>query len=96
MTEVSILQQYLSKAYELYGKATKLITVDRAAQRIKKELSELISALEEYIAQGFEYDEAEVGTKLKYYEKQLKMIEEKKDSLLLRSFREMSKRGHRT
>jgi hypothetical protein len=36
-----------------------------------------------------EHDEAEVGNKLRMYEKQLALIEEKRDSLLLMSFRQM-------
>ncbi|BAB66403.1 hypothetical protein STK_13440 [Sulfurisphaera tokodaii str. 7] len=93
MTETtSILQQYLEKAYALYGKAVRLVAVDRAARRIMKEVNELISALEEYINYNIEYDAVEVSNKLTYYEKQLKMIEEKKDSMLLRSFREMTRK----
>lgn len=92
MTETTVLQQHLEKAYALAYKAQKLITADRAAQRIKRELEELISSLEEFQLYGLDYDEAEVGTKLKYYEKQLALIEEKKDSLLLRSFRQMISR----
>ncbi|MEM3681654.1 MAG: hypothetical protein QXZ65_08735, partial [Metallosphaera sp.] len=84
--------QYLEKAYALAYKAQKLISTDRAAYRIKKELNELINTLEEYVAHGFEYDRVEVGNKLRYYEKQLQLIEEKKDSLLLRSFREMTRK----
>jgi len=49
----------------------------------------LISAMEEFQLYGLDYDEAEVGTKLRYYEKQLQLIEEKRDSMLLRSFRQM-------
>ncbi|WP_173569939.1 hypothetical protein [Sulfuracidifex tepidarius] len=92
MTEqtTSTLQQYLEKAYALAYKAQRLISVDRAAYRIFKEIKELIGSLEEYIINNIEYDSVEVGNKLKYYEKQLALIEEKKDSLLLRFFRQMS------
>ncbi|WP_248547198.1 hypothetical protein [Metallosphaera sedula] len=90
MTEV--LQDHLRKAYELLGRASKLVSVDRAARRILSELNELINSLEEFRYQGLEYDEAEVGTKLKMYEKQLRMIEEKRDSTLLMSYREMARR----
>nr|WP_011225172.1 hypothetical protein [Sulfolobus islandicus]CAG38210.1 putative RepA protein [Sulfolobus islandicus] len=93
MTETTVLQQQLEKAYALAYKAQKLVAVDRAAQRIKRELEELISSLEEFQLYGLDYDEAEVGTKLKYYEKQLALIEEKKDSLLLRSFRQISRKS---
>lgn len=65
MTEQTTI---LSKAQELYGKAAKLVTVNRAARRILRELNELINTLEEYIHYNIEYDKAEVGTKLKYYE----------------------------
>nr|WP_011114802.1 hypothetical protein [Sulfolobus islandicus]AAK06924.1 ORF165 [Sulfolobus islandicus] len=92
MTETTVLQQHLEKAYALAYKAQKLITADRAAQRIKRELEELISSLEEFQLYGLDYDEAEVGTKLKMYEKQLQLIEEKRDSTLLRSFREMTRK----
>ena len=88
MTEATTLQQHLEKAYMLFGKAQKL-TVDRAARRILHEINELISAMEEFQLYGLDYDEAEVGTKLRYYEKQLQLIEEKRDSMLLRSFRQM-------
>nr|WP_011225131.1 hypothetical protein [Sulfolobus islandicus]CAG38166.1 putative RepA protein [Sulfolobus islandicus] len=91
MTETT-LQQYLEKAYALAYKAMKLITADRAAQRIKRELEELISSLEEFQLYGLDYDQEEVGTKLKMYEKQLQLIEEKRDSTLLRSFRQMTRK----
>ncbi|BDB97429.1 hypothetical protein [Saccharolobus caldissimus] len=83
MTETIVLQQYLEKAYALAYKAQKLITVDRAAYRIYRELKEVIESLEFYLNNKMEYDEAEVGTKLKYFEKQLALIEEKRDSTLL-------------
>ena len=90
MTETtSTLQQHLEKAYALAYKAQKLIAADRAARRILHEINELISAMEEFQLYGLDYDEAEVGTKLRYYEKQLQLIEEKRDSMLLRSFRQM-------
>ncbi|AKA73864.1 hypothetical protein SULI_08030 [Saccharolobus solfataricus] len=89
MTEATTLQQHLEKAYMLFGKAQKLIAADRAARRILHEINELISAMEEFQLYGLDYDEAEVGTKLRYYEKQLQLIEEKRDSMLLRSFRQM-------
>jgi len=90
MTEAtSTLQQHLEKAYALAYKAQKLIAADRAAIRIYRELKEVIESLEFYLNNKMEYDEAEVGTKLRYYEKQLQLIEEKRDSTLLRSFRQM-------
>jgi hypothetical protein len=79
MTEVA-LQQHLEKAYALAYKAQRLVSVDRAAMRIYKELKEVIEDLEFYLNNKIEYDEAEVGTRLSYYEKQLKMIEEKRES----------------
>jgi len=88
MTEATTLQQHLEKAYMLFGKAQKL-TADRAAIRIHRELKEVIDSLKFYLNNKREYDEAEVGTKLRYYEKQLQLIEEKRDSTLLRSFRQM-------
>nr|WP_011225211.1 hypothetical protein [Sulfolobus islandicus]CAG38253.1 putative RepA protein [Sulfolobus islandicus] len=92
MTETTVLQQQLEKAYALAYKAQKLVAVDRAAVRIYRELKEVIESLEFYLNNKMEYDGAEVGTKLKYYEKQLALIEEKKDSLLLRSFKEMTRK----
>jgi hypothetical protein len=90
MTETtSTLQQHLEKAYALAYKAQKLVSVDRAAYRIYREIKEVIESLEFYLYNNYEYDEAEVGTKLRYYEKQLQLIEEKRDSTLLRSFRQM-------
>jgi hypothetical protein len=90
MTETtSTLQQHLEKAYALAYKAQKLIAADRAAIRIHRELKEVIESLEFYLNNKMEYDEAEVGTKLRYYEKQLQLIEEKRDSTLLRSFRQI-------
>jgi len=92
MTEATTLQQHLEKAYALAYKAQKLIAADRAAMRIHRELKEVIESLEFYLNNKMEYDEAEVGTKLRYYEKQLQLIEEKRDDdLLLRSFRQMGK-----
>ncbi|BDB96994.1 hypothetical protein [Saccharolobus caldissimus] len=87
MTEQTTI---LSKAQELYGKAAKLVTVNRAARRILRELNELINTLEEYIHYNIEYDKAEVGTKLKYYEKQLQLVERKRE--LFKFFREVSKK----
>ena len=84
------LQQHLEKAYTLAYKAQKLIAVDRTAYRIYKEIKEVIENLEFYMSSGYEYDEAEVGNKLRMYEKQLKMIEEKNDDLR-RFFRQMGK-----
>jgi hypothetical protein len=90
MTETtSTLQQHLEKAYALAYKAQKLVSIDRAAYRIYREIKEVIESLEFYLYNNYEYDEAEVGTKLRYYEKQLQLIEEKRDSTLLRSFRQM-------
>jgi len=81
MTETtSTLQQHLEKAYMLFRKAQKL-TADRAAIRIHRELKEVIDSLKFYLNNKREYDEAEVGTKLRYYEKQLQLIEEKRDSI---------------
>jgi len=91
MTEATTLQQHLEKAYVLAYKAQKLIAADRAAIRIHRELKEVIESLEFYLNNKMEYDAAEVGNKLRMYEKQLKMIEEKNDDLLLRSFRQMGK-----
>jgi response regulator RpfG family c-di-GMP phosphodiesterase len=79
------LQQHLEKAYALAYKAQRLVRVDRTAMRIYKELKEVIENLEFYLHNKIEYDEAEVGTKLRYYEKQLQLIEEKRDS----SFRQV-------
>jgi len=94
MTETtSTLQQYLEKAYALAYKAQRLVSVDRAAYRIYREIKEVIESLEFYLSNNYEYDEVEVANKLRMYEKQLKMIEEKKDDLLLRSFRQMGKLG---
>jgi len=89
MTEATTLQQHLEKAYALAYKAQKLVSVDRAAYRIYREIKEVIESLEFYLYNNYEYDEAEVGTKLRYYEKQLQLIAEKRDSTLLRSFRQM-------
>jgi len=47
----------------------------------------LISAMEEFQLYGLDYDEAEVGTKLRYYEKQLQLIEEKRDSTQLKKLK---------
>ena len=92
MTETtSTLQQHLEKAYALAYKAQNLVSIDRAAYRIYKEIKEVIESLEFYLSNNYEYDAAEVGNKLRMYEKQLKMIEEKNDDLLLRSFRQMGK-----
>nr|WP_011229444.1 hypothetical protein [Sulfolobus sp. NOB8H2]CAA09132.1 hypothetical protein [Sulfolobus sp. NOB8H2] len=93
MTETTILQSQLEKAYTLAYKAQKLISIDKAAYRIYKEIKEVIESLEFYLNNKMEYDEAEVGNKLKMYEKQLKMIEEKRDSTLLRSFRQMTRKS---
>ncbi len=76
------LQQHLEKAYALAYKAQRLTRIDRTAMRIYKELKEIIENLEFYLHNKIEYDEAEVGTKLRYYEKQLQLIEEKRDSNL--------------
>ena len=84
------LQQHLEKAYALAYKAQKLIAVDRAAYRIYKEIKEVIEDLEFYVSNDYEYDVAEVGNKLRMYEKQLKMIEEKNDDLR-KFFREKGK-----
>lgn len=92
MTEVSVLQ-HLEKAYALAYKAQRLVGTDRSAYRIYKELREVIESLEFYMNNNIDYDGIEVSNKLRMYEKQLKLIEEKKDSLLLRSFRQMSKLG---
>nr|WP_039698592.1 hypothetical protein [Sulfolobus islandicus] len=92
MTETTTaLQQHLEKAYTLAYKAQKLVSIDRAAYRIYKEIKEVIESLEFYLSNNYEYDAAEVGNKLRMYEKQLQLIEEKRDSTLLRSFRQMSK-----
>jgi hypothetical protein len=92
MTETtSTLQQHLEKAYALAYKAQNLVSIDRAAYRIYKEIKEVIESLEFYLSNNYEYDAAEVGNKLRMYEKQLKMIEEKNDDLLLRPFRQMGK-----
>nr|WP_039698748.1 hypothetical protein [Sulfolobus islandicus] len=93
MTETTTaLQQHLEKAYTLAYKAQRLVSVDRAAIRIYRELKEVIESLEFYLSNNYEYDAAEVGNKLRMYEKQLALIEEKKDDLLLRSFRQMISR----
>jgi len=84
------LQQHLEKAYALAYKAQKLIAVDRAAYRIYKEIKEVIESLEFYMSSDYEYDAAEVGNKLRMYEKQLKIIEEKNNDLL-RFFRQKGK-----
>ena len=76
--ETTTLQQHLEKAHALAYKAQRLVSVDRAAIRIHRELKEVIESLEFYLNNKREYDEAEVGTKLRYYEKQLQLIEEKK------------------
>jgi hypothetical protein len=76
------LQQHLEKAYTLAYRAQRLTRVDRTAMRIYKELKEIIENLEFYLHNKIEYDEAEVGTKLRYYEKQLQLIEEKRDPSL--------------
>ena len=76
MTETtSTLQQYLEKAYALAYKAQKLIAADRAAYRIYREIKEVIESLEFYLSNNYEYDEVEVGNKLRMYEKQLKGIQ---------------------
>jgi len=84
------LQQHLEKAYALAYKAQKLIAADRTAYRIYNEIKEVIENLEFYLSSGYEYDEAEVGNKLRMYEKQLQLIEEKNDDLP-GFFRQMSK-----
>nr|WP_039698758.1 hypothetical protein [Sulfolobus islandicus] len=95
MTETTTaLQQHLEKAYTLAYKAQRLISIDKAAYRIYKEIKEVIESLEFYLSNNYEYDAAEVGNKLRMYEKQLALIEEKKDSLLLRSFRQMTKKSN--
>jgi len=94
MTEATTLQQHLEKAYALAYKAQRLVSVDRAAIRIYRELKEVIESLEFQLNNKMEYDEAEVGTKLRYYEKQLQLIEEKRDSTLLRSFRHMVSKSY--
>jgi len=86
MTEATTLQQHLEKAYMLFGKAQKL-TADRAARRILHEINELISAMEEFQLYGLDYDEVEVGNKLRMYEKQLQLIEEKRDSTQLKKLK---------
>ena len=82
--------QHLEKAYALAYKAQKLIATDRTACRIYKEIREVIENLEFYMSNNYEYDDAEVGNRLKMYEKQLKMIEEKNDDLR-KFFREKGK-----
>jgi hypothetical protein len=94
MTEATTLQQHLEKAYALAYKAQRLVSIDRAAYRIYKEIKEVIESLEFYLSNNYEYDAAEVGTKLRYYEKQLQLIEEKRDSMLLRSFRQIVNGKH--
>ena len=89
MTETTTLQQHLEKAYALAYKAQNLVSIDRAAYRIYKEIKEVIESLKFYLSNNYEYDAAEVWNKLRMYEKQLKMIEEKNDDLLLRFFRQM-------
>ena len=89
MTETT-LQQHLEKAYVLAYKAQNLIAADRTAYRIYNEIKEVIENLEFYLSSGYEYDEAEVGNKLRMYEKQLQLIEEKNDDLS-GFFRQMDK-----
>jgi len=88
MTETTL--QHLEKAYALAYKAQNLIAIDRTAYKIYKEIKEVIENLEFYLSSDYEYDEAEVGNKLRMYEKQLKMIEEKNDDLR-KFFRHMGK-----
>ena len=90
MTETTTLQQHLEKAYALAYKAQNLVSIDRAAYRIYKEIKEVIESLEFYMSSDYEYDAAEVGNKLRMYEKQLKIIEEKNNDLL-RFFRQKGK-----
>ncbi|MFP3261079.1 MAG: hypothetical protein RXQ22_09455 [Sulfolobus sp.] len=82
--------QHLEKAYALAYRAQKLIATDRTAYRIYNEIKEVIENLEFYLSNNYEYDDAELGNKLRMYEKQLKMIEENNNDLR-RFFRQMGK-----
>jgi len=77
------LNWHLEKAYALIQKAKRLTSINKDAKRIYEELNEIIEDLELYYTKNMFYDEAEVGTRLKYYEKRLEIIEKRSGSISL-------------
>jgi transcriptional regulatory protein LevR len=74
------LNWHLEKAHVLAQKARRLASINKDAKRIYEELNEIIEDLELYYIKNMFYDEAEVGTRLKYYEKRLEIIEKRSGS----------------
>jgi len=77
------LNWHLEKAHVLAQKAKRLANTNKDAKRIYEELNEIIEDLELYYIKNMFYDEAEVGTRLKYYEKRLELIEKRSGSISL-------------